>query len=229
MVESVQISSHTSSTPVNLRRKTGKTSRLIIEDSYLHDVPKTSRNRILKTLRKLRSPEKKYRCLRNLKEMRVKWAGKYMKLDMKHVHRWIARNFTWPKYLGKGFGLQKRQNSSYVPTAPWRRRLEDRLMSSRCKVECDGVKCAPSHWTKATTNFLASLGIKGDSLMDWPACSPDMNPLENIRSILKQQIYADRCKFSSKTELWKNLKDAAASVPPAQKIKLTQSTNDRYF
>ena len=34
-------------------------------------------------------------------------------------------------------------------------------------------------------------------------------------------------KFSSKLELWKALKDAAASLPPAQIRKLTQSINDQ--
>ena len=71
-------------------------------------------------------------------------------------------------------------------------------------------------FSKATASFLASLGIKGDSLMDWTACSSDLNHIEDYWSFLKQQIYADGYLFSPKAELWKALKDAAASVPPAQ-------------
>ena len=88
---------------------------------------------------------------------------------------------------------------------------------------------APSHSAKATTSLLYSLGIEGDSLMDWPACLRDLNFMETNWSILKQQIYANGRKFSSKAELWKALKDTAASISPAQVRKLTQSIKDRLF
>ena len=106
--------------------------------------------------------------------------------------------------------------------------LEDLPLSSRRK-DIFMLDNAPSHSAKATTSCLAPLGSNGDLLIDWPACSPDSNAIDNYWSTLKQQIYADERQFSSKAELWKNLKDAAASVPPAQIRKLTQSTNDRLF
>ena len=66
----------------------------------------------------------------------------------------------------------------------------------------------PSHSAKVTTSFLDYLDNKGDSLMNLPACSPDLNSIENDASILKQ--------FSSKADLWKAFKDAVSSVPHTQ-------------
>ena len=54
-------------------------------------------------------------------------------------------------------------------------RLEDLSLSSRRKVIFMHDN-ATSHSVKATTSFVASLGIEGDSLMDWPLRLPDLNP-----------------------------------------------------
>ena len=44
----------------NLCRKPGKTNKRIFEDSGLHNMTKTLRNSIMKTLEKFRSPEKHF-------------------------------------------------------------------------------------------------------------------------------------------------------------------------
>ena len=43
----------------------------------------------------------------------------------------------------------------------------------------------PKHTSKVAKGFMQDRGI---SRMDWPACSPDMNPIENIWSWIKRKI-----------------------------------------
>ena len=43
---------------------------------------------------------------------------------------------------------------------------------------------------------------KGENLMVWPPSSPDLNPIENLWSIIKQKIYEGGRQFTSKQQLW---------------------------
>ena len=49
---------------------------------------------------------------------------------------------------------------------------------------------APSHAAKATTAVLKSLGFVNKSLMIWPPNLPNLNPIENMWSIVKHHVYA---------------------------------------
>lgn len=86
---------------------------------------------------------------------------------------------------------------------------------------------APSHAAKATGTFLASLGFKGESLMTWPPCSPDLNPIEQLWSILKREVYKGGQQFTSKEALWNKIVDVASTVTPSQIKKLTSSVDSR--
>lgn len=62
--------------------------------------------------------------------------------------------------------------------------------------------------------------------MNWPAYSPDLNPIENLWSIIKKMVYSDGKQYSSKDQLWKARQGAAHSV--TQVIgKLTKSVYQR--
>ncbi|CAI9556623.1 unnamed protein product, partial [Staurois parvus] len=61
---------------------------------------------------------------------------------------------------------------------------------------------APSHAAKNTSASMAAMGIKGEKVMVWPPSSPDLNPIENLWSILKQKIYEGGRQFTSKQQLW---------------------------
>ena len=88
---------------------------------------------------------------------------------------------------------------------------------------------APSHSAKATTAYLASIGIRGKSLMIWPPCSPDLNPIEQLRSILKRKVYERWQQFSSKDVLWRKVEEAARAINPSEIKKLTESMDKRLF
>lgn len=86
---------------------------------------------------------------------------------------------------------------------------------------------APSHSAKATQAFLASMGFKGNRLMVWPACSPDLNPIENLWGLLKQAIYKDGTQYTSKEDLWNAIKTSASTIPRSEIKKLTESVDKR--
>ncbi len=86
---------------------------------------------------------------------------------------------------------------------------------------------APSHVSNKTMAYLKKKGISENKIMDWPANSPDLNPIENYWGILKRQIYEGGRQFSSLNDLWEAVKDAANSVPPSMVLKLTSSMDNR--
>ena len=56
------------------------------------------------------------------------------------------------------------------------------------------------------------LGIKDSKLMVWPPYSFELNPIENLWSIIKQEVHVCGKQYNSKDELWNAVKNAANNV-----------------
>ena len=86
---------------------------------------------------------------------------------------------------------------------------------------------APSHAAKNTSGALAAMGIKGEKLMVWPPSSPDLNPIENLWSIIKQKIYVGGRQFTSKQVLLEAIMASCKDIKAETIKELTSSMDAR--
>ena len=86
---------------------------------------------------------------------------------------------------------------------------------------------APAHTSKKTGYFLSKNLVDKSKLMIWPPYSPDLNPIENLWSMLKQRVYAGNKQFSDKKSLWNAIETQCNNFSPAEIKKLTSSIDSR--
>ncbi len=77
---------------------------------------------------------------------------------------------------------------------------------------------APAHTAKSTKSWLNDHGV---GVLDWPANSPDLNPIDNLSGIAKRKIRNKRPKNAD--ELKATVKETWGSKPPQQCHKLIAS------
>ncbi len=81
---------------------------------------------------------------------------------------------------------------------------------------------APAHTAKSTKSWLNDHGVVcWCCVLDWPANSPDLIPIENLRGIVKRKMRNKRPKNAD--ELKATVKETWASIPPQQCHKLITS------
>lgn len=86
---------------------------------------------------------------------------------------------------------------------------------------------APCHSAKKTKDWLLTHGFDETRVMTWPAMSPDLNPIENLWSLLKCEIYKEGKQYSSCDDLWEAIKEASSQLSPSTIKSLTDSMNKR--
>ena len=52
--------------------------------------------------------------------------------------------------------------------------------------------------------------------MDWPPQSSDLNPIENLWSIIKRKVYKNGHQFSSKKDLREMIKEVSSQISPEE-------------
>ncbi len=77
---------------------------------------------------------------------------------------------------------------------------------------------APAHAAKGTKSWFNDHGV---TVLDWPANSPDLNPIENLWGIVKRKMRDTRPNNAD--ELKAAVKETWASIPPQQCHKLITS------
>ncbi|KAL4465563.1 hypothetical protein ABPG72_014012 [Tetrahymena utriculariae] len=76
---------------------------------------------------------------------------------------------------------------------------------------------APIHNSKATSDFLQEHKI---NIIDWPARSPDLNPIENIWPWPKRRISSLKSKLKNANEIWSEL-DRLTDLPEFNEVYKT--------
>ena len=83
---------------------------------------------------------------------------------------------------------------------------------------------APCHSARATKAWLQAHGIE---TLRWPACSPDLNPIENVWGIMTKRIYRQGRQYVSKDQLIVAIQEAWNDLPLELLQKLIGSMSTR--
>lgn len=97
----------------------------------------------------------------------------------------------------------------------------DDLMGSDIIFQQDN---APIHTSRVTKAFLEGKDIP---LLDWPSCSPDLNPIENLWGWLVRRVYGNGRQYNTVQELKSAIRGAWAEIPITLLQTLAMSMKSR--
>ncbi len=114
-------------------------------------------------------------------------------------------------------------SESSVNAAIYQEILEHFMLPSADKLYGDAdfifqQDLAPAHTAKGTKSWFNDHGV---TVLDWPANSPDLNPIENLWGIVKRKMRDTRPNNAD--DLKATVKETWASIPPQQCHKLITS------
>lgn len=85
---------------------------------------------------------------------------------------------------------------------------------------------AAIHTSKETKQWMMDHKI---DLLDWPARSPDLNPVENLWGIMVRRIYAEGRQYATVYELKSAISEAWGNIEKAVLQNLVNSMPNRMF
>lgn len=71
---------------------------------------------------------------------------------------------------------------------------------------------AKPHTSVVARVYLTSMGVY---VLPWPACSPDLNPMEQLWSMINEAVYKDGKIYTNTDDLWLAVQQAWNSIPLA--------------
>lgn len=97
----------------------------------------------------------------------------------------------------------------------------DRVYGRECIFQQDN---ASIHSSRATKGFLEEESV---TVMEWPAKSPDLNPIENMWGVLARAVYANGRQFETRDTLIATIKTCWEEITPEYMLKLLGSMPKR--
>ena len=85
---------------------------------------------------------------------------------------------------------------------------------------------ARPHVARITQNFLQANNV---NVLPWPACSPDMSPIEHLWDALDRRVRRRQHPPTNRQELADTLQDEWRNIPPADVRRLTSSMRRRVY
>lgn len=85
---------------------------------------------------------------------------------------------------------------------------------------------APIHDSRSTMRWLRAQRV---AVLDWPPCSPDLNPIENLWGILARRVYAENRQFQNVAELRTAIERAWQEIDQNTINNLVKSMQNRIF
>ena len=82
---------------------------------------------------------------------------------------------------------------------------------------------ALSHVSKLSLEFFKHKRFTGEKIVEWPPSSPDLNPTENLWSMVKKKLYEGGKTIQQQSRpIGRKLKTTILEVEPAEVKKITK-------